>query len=52
MVSWGIQDRLVLRASNVLPAGSDVITVRVDDVVMASADEGRRRLVDSLAEPV
>ena len=47
----GIQDRLVgiLRAAGVLPAGVDVITVRVDDVPMARADEGRRRLVAALA---
>ena len=47
----GIQDRLVgiLRAAGVLPAGVDEITVRVDDVVMARADEGRRRLVAALA---
>jgi hypothetical protein len=49
----GIQDRLVgiLRASSVLPAGVDVITItqrRVDDVLMARADEGRRRLLYSL----
>ena len=43
---------MVLHAAGVHLAGVDVITVRVDDVVMASADEGRRRLVDSLAEPV
>ena len=50
----GIQNRLVgvLRAAGVLPAGLDVITVRVDDVVMARAHEGWRRLVDSLAGPV
>ena len=38
----GIQDRLVgiLRAASVLPAGVDVITVRVDDVQMARADKG------------
>ena len=47
----GIQDRLVgiLRAAGVLPAGVDVIAVRVDDMLLARADEGRRRLVDSLA---
>ena len=47
----GIQNRLVgiLRAAGVLPAGVDVITVRVDDVLMARADEGRRRLVAALA---
>ena len=39
----------ILRAAGVLPAGVDVITVRVDDMLMARADEGRRRLVDSLA---
>ena len=46
-----IQDRLVgiLRAAGVLPAGVDVITVRVDDVLMARADLGRRRLVAALA---
>jgi hypothetical protein len=40
----GIHDRLVgiLRAAGVLPAGVDVITVRVDDMLMARADEGRR----------
>ena len=50
----GIQNRLVsiLRAACVLPAGVDVITVRVDDVLMARADEGRRRLVAALARPV
>ena len=47
----GIQDRLVgiLYAAGVLPAGVDVITVRVDDVPMAREDERRRRPVDSLA---
>ena len=47
----GIQNRLVgiLRAAGLLPAGVDVITVRVDDVVMARGDEGRRRLVAALA---
>jgi hypothetical protein len=47
----GIQDRLVgiLRAAGVLPAGVDVITVRIDDVLMVRADEGGRRLVDALA---
>ena len=47
----GIQDRLmgILRAAGVLQAGVDVITVRVDDMPMERADEGRRRLVDSLA---
>jgi hypothetical protein len=47
----GIQDRLVgiLRAAGVLPAGVDVIAVRVDDMLLARADEGWRRLVDSLA---
>ena len=47
----GIQNRLVgiLRAASVLPAGVDVITVRVDDVQTAGADEGRRRLVAALA---
>ena len=47
----GIQNRLVgiLRAAGVLPAGVDVITERVDDVPMARADEGRRRLVAALA---
>ena len=39
----------VLRASSVLLAGVDVITVQVDDVPMARADEGLRRPVDSLA---
>ena len=50
----GIQDRLVciLRAAGVLQAGVDVITVRVDDVLMARADEGRRRLDAALARPV
>ena len=50
----GIQDRLVciLRDAGVLPAGVDVITVRVDDVLMARADEGRRRLDVALARPV
>ena len=49
-----IQDRLVciLRAASVLPAGVDVINVRVDDVTSARADEGRRRLVSVLASPV
>ena len=43
----GIQDRLVgiLRAASVLPVG---VVWRVDDMLMARADEGRRRLVDSL----
>ena len=47
----GIQDRLVgvLRAAGVLPAGVDVITVRVDDMPMVTADEGRQRLAISLA---
>ena len=47
----GIQDRLVgiLRAAGVLPAGVDVITMRVDDVLMTRADEGRRRPVVVLA---
>ena len=47
----GIQDRLlvVLRASSVLPAGVDVITVPVDEVLMARADMWWRRLVISLA---
>ena len=46
-----IQHRLmgILRAACVLPADVDVITVRVDDMLMARADEGRRRQVDSLA---
>ena len=50
----GIQNRLVsiLRAACVLPAGVDVITVRVDDVVMARADEGRMRLGAALARSV
>ena len=39
----------ILRAAGVLPAGLDVIAVRVDDVLMARADEGRRRLVVALA---
>ena len=49
-----IQDRLVciLRAASVLPAGVDVITVRVNDVPIAMADEGRRRLVSVLARAV
>ena len=38
-----------LHAPSVLLAGVDVITVRVDGVPMARADEGRRRPVDSLA---
>ena len=42
----------ILRAAGVLPAGVDVITVRVDDVLMARADEGRRRLDAALARPV
>ena len=47
----GIQDRLVciLRAAGVLPAGVDVITVRVDE---GRAEEGRRRLDAALARPV
>ena len=46
----GIQDRLVgiLCAAGVLPAGVDMMTVRVD-VVMERADEGWRRLVAALA---
>ena len=49
-----IQDRFVciLPAASVLPAGVDVIAVRVDDVFIARADEGRRRLVAVLARPV
>ena len=49
-----IQNRLmcILRAACVLPAGVDVITVRVDDVLMARADEGRMRLGAALARPV
>ena len=39
----------VLHAAGVLPAGVDVITVRVDDMLMASAEEGRRQLAISLA---
>ena len=39
----------ILRAAGVLPAGVDVITVQVDDVPMAGADEGRMRLVAALA---
>ena len=37
-----------------LLAGVDVITVRVDDVLMARADKGHRRLVSvsALARPV
>ena len=40
-----IQDRLVgiLRAAGVLPAGVDVITVRVDDVPIARAGKWRPR---------
>ena len=47
----GVQDRLVgiLRAAGVQLAGVDVITVRVDDVLMARADEGWLRLVAALA---
>ena len=47
-----IQDRFVciLPAASVLPAGVDVIAVRVDDVFIARADEGRRRLKKAGAE--
>ena len=47
----GIQNRLVgiLRAASVLPTGVDVITMRVDDVQLAGADEGRMRLIAALA---
>ena len=50
----GVQDRLVgiLRAAGVLLTGVDVITVRVDDVQTAGADEGRRGLVAAPAWPV
>ena len=49
-----IQDRHVgiLGTACVLLAGVDVITVRVDDVPIAKADERRRRPVDVLAWPV
>jgi hypothetical protein len=48
-----IQDRLVgiLRAASVLLAGVDVITVRVDDVPIARADERRWLTVALLAGP-
>ena len=53
----GIQDRLVgvLCAAGVLPVCCRqvwIVIVRVDDGLMARLDEGRRRLVDSLAGPV
>ena len=36
----------ILRAASVLPAGVDVIAVRVDDELMARADDGGRGAVD------
>ena len=46
-----IQERSVdvLRAASVLLAGADVITVRVDDVPIASAEERRLLTVALLA---